>query len=90
MNNSWWPASGYRSNGSAVFNSLGHGGYYWSSSRHTTTAHSAFNLGFYYDGNVGPSNNDYRSNGFSYPLRVCTLLCSFGCFAPCCIEDPDK
>ena len=74
MNNSWWPSAGYRDAGSAALLYIGHGGWYWSSSRYTTTPPNAFRLGFTYDGSVSPSYNSLRSHGLS--VR--------------CIEDTDK
>jgi hypothetical protein len=56
----WLPA-GYRNNSDGSFNNGGSNGNYWSAS---VTGSNGYNLNFN-SGNVNPSNNNNRANGFS-------------------------
>ncbi|NDB36393.1 MAG: hypothetical protein EB023_13880, partial [Flavobacteriia bacterium] len=55
-----WPMAGYRTNHSGSLNSVGTGGYYWSS---TVSGTSARGLAFY-SGIAGMGDDD-RANGVS-------------------------
>lgn len=59
------PAAGFRSG--TNFNNVGLGGYYWSSSIHSSVATRAYGVGFSTSG-VGPRNNSYRSLRISVRL----------------------
>ena len=56
------PASGYRNNDDGALNNVGNNGNYWSV---TPNRYSAYNLYFYDNGSVSPTNFDYRARGFS-------------------------
>ena len=58
------PASGNRNNNNGTMNNVGSNGNYWSSTPNSAT--NGYNLNFN-SGNVNPSNNNNRTNGF--PVR---------------------
>ena len=58
----WYPASGYRSNGSGSLDDVGNRGYFWSASPYDS---NAYDLYFYNNGYVYPSNDFVRASGRS-------------------------
>lgn len=60
---SWWPASGARSYNKANLYVIGHGSYYWFSSKYPTTT-QAYTMNFLFDGKVY-NDSANRSYGFS-------------------------
>ena len=58
----WYPASGYRSKDDGGLFVVGSIGYYWSASPYS---YYAYYLIFYGNGEVIPSNDSNRANGFS-------------------------
>ena len=61
----WYPAVGYRSYDSGSLNYVGEYGYCWSASPYPSDTYHAYNLNFYYSGNVYPANSNGRGNGYS-------------------------
>ena len=62
LSTTWYPASGYRFDYDGALGLVGARGYYWSV---TPVSDYAYYLDFNYDGNVYPTNNYSRANGFS-------------------------
>jgi uncharacterized protein (TIGR02145 family) len=58
----WYPASGYRSGYRGALADVGGSGYYWSAS---PISYYAYYLYFYSSGNVNPSYDDFRADGYS-------------------------
>ena len=70
---SFFPASGYRNNNSAVPYNVGSNAYYWTAGPNNTN--NGRNLNFN-PGNVNPLNNNNRSNGFGVrAAQELTNLC---------------
>ena len=59
----WYSASGYLNSGDGVLYRSGRNGCYWSVT--PSSSYYAYYLYFYSNGNVNPTNSNYRSNGYS-------------------------
>ena len=61
----WYPAVGYRYDGSGALYNVGSDGCYWSASPNPSNPNDAYYLFFYYNGDVHPANGYNRGSGYS-------------------------
>ena len=61
----WYPAVGCRSYDSGLLYNVGENGYCWSASPDPSRTNNAYNLRFYYGGNVSPAISTNRGRGYS-------------------------